>query len=124
MNTAYRLALPNLVPRFLSEADPLGERLIIPAPAPNASFTFSASFCLLAPNSQVRASVSAGFLKIFWETGTETDVVCSVDFYEPTRINLSFTVPADAQVGRLFGKFYALDDSEFVIDPVQVVIRR
>lgn len=126
MNTAYRLALSKLLPRFLSETDALGERLVIAAPAPNEAFVFTEDFCLLAPErADVQRVASQGHeLKIYWETGEETIVDVLTYPLDQTRFKLSFTVPANAQVGRLYGKFRSATDTEYTIAPLQIVVRQ
>lgn len=124
MITAYRLALPERLPRYFGETYPLGERLIIAAPAPNATFTYTQEFCLLKPNEISKVEVIAGELKIYWETGAETTVDFTAYFFELINFTLSFEIPADAQVGRMYGVFTDTDGIACQMDPVQVVVRR
>lgn len=124
MITAYRLALPERLPRYFGETYPLGERLIIAAPAPNAAFTYSRGFCLLKPNEISKVIVSNADLKIYWETGTETPIAFALLVYDPEQFSLLFNIPADAQVGRMYGVFTDTDGASYQMDPVQVVVRR
>lgn len=124
MITAYRLALPERLPRYFGETYPLGERLIIAAPAPNATFTYTQEFCLLKPNEISKVIVSNGDLKVYWETGTESPITFALLVGDPEQFSLLFNIPADAQVGRMYGVFTDTNGFACQMDPVQVVVRR
>lgn len=124
MITAYRLALPERLPRYFGEMNPLGERLIIAAPTPNAAFTYTREFCLLKPDETSKVIVTNADLKVYWETGAETPITFALLVYDPEQFSLLFNIPADAQVGRMYGVFSDADAASYQMDPVQVVVRR
>lgn len=124
MITAYRLALPERLPRYFGETYPLGERLIIAAPAPNASFTYNRRFCLLKPNEMSKVELISAVATIYWETETTTGIGFIPNPFDFTLFTLSFTIPADAQVGRMYGVFTDTGGAACQMDPVQVVVRR